>query len=183
MVVIYVIIKQKIRIVYMLIQNRKAFTMLELVFVIVVIGILSAVAIPKFAVNRDDAVIAKSKALVASVRSAIATERQKRILRGDFDPIFRLTDSATLGDPIFNAIDTNTTNSVLAYAPFSCETATSTGCWRETTTGTAGSPTSVYTYNMPVVGSVVFTLNNNRFNCPATTGTAIQQENCRLLTQ
>ena len=167
----------------MYLKQRNAFTMLELVFVIVIIGILSAVAIPKFSVNRDDAVITKAKTLVASVRSAIATERQKRILQGVFTPIFRLTDSSTAGAPIFNAFDGNTSNPVLEYPPYSCATATSTGCWRETTTGTVGSPISVYTYNMPVTGSVVFTLSNNRLTCPATTGSAIQQADCRLLTE
>jgi len=34
---------------------RKAFTMIEIIFVIVIIGILSAVAIPRLAANRDDA--------------------------------------------------------------------------------------------------------------------------------
>ena len=36
-------------------KNQKAFTMIELVFVIVIIGILAAVAIPRLATNRDDA--------------------------------------------------------------------------------------------------------------------------------
>jgi general secretion pathway protein G len=166
----------------MLIQNHKAFTMLELVFVIVVIGILSAVAIPKFAMNRDDAVIAKAKTVVASVRNVIATERQKRLLRGNFSPIFRLTDSSTLGDPIFNAIDGNTSNTVLQYPPFSCKAGTSTGCWKETKVGTA-TTNAQYTYMMPVSGSVVFTLQNNQFNCPATTGTDTAKRDCRLLTQ
>ena len=66
---------------------NKAFTMIELVFVIVVIGILSAIAVPKFAATRDDAEISKGRAEVAAMRSAIATERQKRILRGNFDAI------------------------------------------------------------------------------------------------
>ncbi|MDQ7047611.1 MAG: prepilin-type N-terminal cleavage/methylation domain-containing protein [Sulfurovum sp.] len=66
---------------------KKAFTMIELVFVIVIIGILSAIAVPKFAATRDDALISKGRAEVAALRSAIATERQKRILRGDFDNI------------------------------------------------------------------------------------------------
>ena len=66
---------------------KKAFTMVELVFVIVVIGILSAIAVPKFAATRDDAEVSKGRAEVAAMRSAIATERQKRILRGVFTNI------------------------------------------------------------------------------------------------
>jgi general secretion pathway protein G len=65
-------------------KNRTAYTMIELVFVIVVIGILSAIAIPKFAVTRNDAIISKGRATVAALRSAIAMERQKKILSGDF---------------------------------------------------------------------------------------------------
>lgn len=66
---------------------KRAFTMLELVFVIVVIGILSAIAIPKFAATRDDAIVAKARATVGALRSAIATERQKNILQGVFTDI------------------------------------------------------------------------------------------------
>jgi general secretion pathway protein G len=61
--------------------------MIELVFVIAVIGILSAIAIPKFAVTRNDAIVTKAKTTVGALRSAIATERQKRILKGDFSNI------------------------------------------------------------------------------------------------
>jgi len=68
-------------------KTRKAFTMLELTFVIVIIGILSAIAIPKFAATRDDAIITKGRSTVAALRSAIATARQKRILKGDFTDI------------------------------------------------------------------------------------------------
>ena len=41
-------------------KNKKAFTLIELVFIIVIIGILSAVALPKLTATRDDALIAKS---------------------------------------------------------------------------------------------------------------------------
>ena len=37
-------------------MKRTAFTMIELVFVIVILGILAAIAIPKLAATRDDAV-------------------------------------------------------------------------------------------------------------------------------
>jgi len=38
---------------------KKAFTIIELVFVIVIVGILAAVAIPKLAATRDDAEVSK----------------------------------------------------------------------------------------------------------------------------
>ncbi len=162
----------------MLIQNHKAFTMIELVFVIAVIGILSAVAIPKFAVNRDDAVVSKAKATVAAVRNAVATERQKRTLRGNFDRIFKLSKNNGYDKPIFDAFDGNTSNSVLEYPLQSCKNATAQGCWKETTTGTKVSPVSEYTYKMPVSGSVIFELRNNRFDCKDLTNT-----NCIELTR
>jgi len=66
---------------------KKAFTMMELVFVIAIIGVLAAIAVPKFAATRDDAFISRARATVSSLRNAIATERQKRVLRGEFDDI------------------------------------------------------------------------------------------------
>jgi len=69
---------------------RKAFTMIELVFVIVVLGILAAIAIPKLAATRDDAQIAKGRSDVAAIRAAIVSERQGRLMQGQSNYINKL---------------------------------------------------------------------------------------------
>ena len=166
-------------------MKRYAFTLIEIVFVIVIIGILSAIAIPKFAANRDDAVIAKAKTTISAVRSSISTERQKRILRGNFVSVYGLSKSAVLGKPIFDAFDGNVSNPVLDYGPISCKTATLDGCWKVKTAGLAGNPgtDAIYTFNMPLTGSVDFTLSSNRFNCPITGVSAKKIRDCKRLTQ
>ena len=147
--------------------------MLELVFVIVVIGILSAVAIPKFALNRDDAVISRAKSTVASIRSAVATERQKRILKGVFTPITSLNLATSQGynKPIFDGINNDSSSPVFQYTMKSCKDSSARGCWY-----TADNVT--YTFKMPVTGSADFNLTNSRFVCVDPT-----DENCKLLTQ
>lgn len=63
---------------------RRAFTMLELVFVIVILGILAGIAAPKLFATRDDAVIAKARADLASIRSGIANAYNANMLTGNF---------------------------------------------------------------------------------------------------
>ena len=89
---------------------KNAFTMIELIFVIVVLGILSAVAIPKFAASRTDAVIAKTRSDISSIRAAIVTERQSRLIRGEKNYISQLH---TDGSSTF--FDTNGSNQLLMY--------------------------------------------------------------------
>ena len=43
-----------------MIKSKKAFTMIELIFVIVIIGILASIAMPRLVSTRDDAKIAKT---------------------------------------------------------------------------------------------------------------------------
>ena len=60
---------------------KKAFTMVELIFVIVALGILAMVALPRLASSKEDAEIARVKAEIAAIRSAIQTHRGANLLK------------------------------------------------------------------------------------------------------
>ncbi|MBT0881577.1 prepilin-type N-terminal cleavage/methylation domain-containing protein, partial [Campylobacter sp. 2018MI27] len=52
---------------------KTAFTMIELIFVIVILGVLAAVAIPKLNATRDDAEIVKSSQNLAILISDLGS--------------------------------------------------------------------------------------------------------------
>ncbi len=79
-------------------KSKNAFTMIELVFVIVILGILASVAIPRLAATRTDAEISKAIADISSIRSAIVTERQSRVITGNSTWITKANMDTGSGD-------------------------------------------------------------------------------------
>ena len=140
-----------------MIKTRRAFTMIELVFVIVIIGILASVAIPRLSATRDDAEITKARVTVASIRNALAMERQKRILRGDFTAITTIGSGGNVFDK-FSADKQNKQADVLEYA---MPSSTSSGHWSIVGTGTD----TKYIFNQNSTSNVDFIIRNGKFVC------------------
>lgn len=143
-------------------MKRMAFTMIELVFVIVVLGILAAIAIPKFAATRDDAQIAKGRSDVAAIRSAIVSERQTRLLQGNSAYINKL-HNGNAGD--FTTIFDNNGTSTSSLLQYGVTTQNNTnGHWDNTVA--ANGANWQYTYRV-INTDITFDYNatNGTFTC------------------
>ncbi len=142
---------------YIVKNIKKAFTMIELVFVIVVLGILSAVAIPKLSSSINDANDATAIATVSTIRSAIASERQSNLIKGISSYPELLDDASTAsGQELFdgNRLANNDINiSILQYP---IKSGTAAGDWIKTTANNYPHPIK-YKYYMTNTKTVVFT--------------------------
>lgn len=111
--------------------KRSGFTIIELIFVIVVLGILSAIALPKFIGSQKNAVIARGKSDVSAIRAAIMNERQKRLVLGQVGFITKLDGGAAEDTAEETIFDNNgsASNGLLTYG---ITTSDSSGHWMKT---------------------------------------------------
>ena len=113
---------------------RKGFTMIELIFVIVILGILAAVAVPKLAATRDDAQVSKMAANLSTlVSDAAAYYTSQGSSKWGSAKIGEITNVA-LNDSASSAsfIDSNT--SITTTAGFFMNADASNNCFKITAT-------------------------------------------------
>ena len=92
-------------------KSRNAFTMIELIFVIVILGILSAVAIPKLAATRSDAEVSK---MAQNIMTGLADISTYAIAHGETESNLSkmsnaIADLEHSGDVVINTDDKNAT--------------------------------------------------------------------------
>ena len=139
-------------------MKKSAFTMIELVFVIVVLGILAAVALPRLGSTMTQAQIASAQGDVAAIRASIASARQKELVKGVNSYITKLSTAAVGGTPLF---DGNGSITVLSY-PINAK---SVGGWAKT-----GANTYTFSIDGTATKTATFTYApaTGLFNCDTT---------------
>jgi len=147
---------------------KSAFTMIEMVFIIVIIGILSFVAIPRINGSIEDANVVVGISTISSIRSAIASQRQRSLILGKLSYPAILDDAKedVSGEALF---DGNKTIDILQYAIYS---GLKSGDWMKI-------DTYEYQYHISKSKTVIFTYkpSSGIFDCPHS------EDNCKILAE
>jgi len=152
--------------------NLKSFTLIELIFVIVIIGLLASVAVPKFAQTKASASSASAKSVVSSIRTAIETKHGEWIINDNLNSSNGYTpqgypqklDEAsanTVGEDLF--VGTSTMK-ILKNPVKSC---LNNDCWFKYKADDTDNNISYYAYKFTAESNMTLDYNgsNGKFEC------------------
>ncbi len=128
-------------------MNRKGFTLIELLIVVVIIGILAAIAIPKFAATKDKAKLASVKTDLRNYETAQEAYFSDNNTYGTLAALntasgFTLSAGNTGTDGTITAggYGATITNSSISGTPNACSVAVGTSASSATTDGVISCP-------------------------------------------
>jgi general secretion pathway protein G len=104
---------------------KKSFTLIELIFVIVIIGLLASFAAPKFLTTKGHASATSVKSIISSLRTAIETKHGEYLIDDTIpDPYPK-----TLDDTEANQSGKKLFGNILKSPVISCSPTTGSDCW------------------------------------------------------
>lgn len=157
-------------------KKQSGFTLIELVVVITILGLLAAIALPKFAALQADARVAKMQGAMGSIKSAAAMAHALLIARG-FDSNFTGTPSPAIvveGTSVVYVNGYPDAASIVALAGLTEPDYVITGLTSPAVaasdaahTGTGGTPNCTVAYATPAAPNTppTYTMNANLANC------------------
>jgi general secretion pathway protein G len=128
----------------------KAFSLLEVIFVLIILGVLISLNIQNLSFTTDDALFAKAKAQVASIQNGISLQKSKYALKSTTFDIDKLDDSVS-----YNQEDEVLFSNVLEQKVFSKN---KKGYWMKTANNT-------YIFKVNDTLALIFKYENHKFGC------------------